>query len=71
MKNFNEEKVECEECKKHEKFVKSLNLTIYEVARRNMVAFANFFIVHNSMTKKEWFDIQKKVLKEFDEELGT
>lgn len=46
-----------------------MDLTLYELARRNMIAFANFFHENETMTKEEWFMLQKKVLSEFKKEV--
>lgn len=40
---------------------------LYEVARRNMVIFSAHFIVHNQMTKEQFFKLQKKVLKDLED----
>jgi len=40
-----------------------------EVARRNMVAFAEHFTKHMMMSRDEWFEIQRNVLDKFKKEL--
>lgn len=46
-----------------------MDITLYEVARRNMIAFAEFFHKNETMTKEEWFTLQKKVLEEIKKEI--
>jgi hypothetical protein len=38
------------------------DLTLYELARRNMIAFSEYYVNHTFMSKDEWFKIQKQVL---------
>lgn len=45
------------------------DLTIYEIARRNMVAFSEHYIKKENMSKNEWFNIQKDVLDKFSKEM--
>lgn len=44
-----------------------IDLTLYEVARRNMVKFAKHYINNELMTKEQWFLLQEEVLKEIEE----
>ena len=45
------------------------DLTLYEIARRNMIAFADFFHKNETMTKEEWFRLQKEVLEKIKREI--
>jgi hypothetical protein len=46
-----------------------IDLTGYEIARRNMIAFAEHFDKNETMTKEEWFSIQKEVLNKLKKEM--
>jgi hypothetical protein len=45
-----------------------INLTLIEIMRRNMVEFSRHFITHKTMTKNEFFKIQKAVIKQMEKE---
>lgn len=45
-----------------------MGIILYEIARRNMVLFTAHFITHNTMTKEQFFKLQKKVLKDMKKE---
>ena len=46
-----------------------MDLTLFEVARRNMIAFAEFFHMNETMTKEDWFRLQKEVLEKIKIEI--
>ncbi len=47
---------------------KMIDLNIYEIARRNMIVFCNFYIINDNMTKDDFFRLQKEVLEKIKSE---
>lgn len=46
-----------------------IDLTLVEVMRRNMVAFCEHFIENETMSKDDFYDLQKKVIDEIKKEM--